>query len=379
MGRVAPSLAFLQKNKEGSVIPIPKHISQANEAHKRLISILGGKNKLEALMVQHLGDVVLNIISLTYNANVTDAWNCPEIRLAEPEPPFYSEDYVLLGLEFLKESSPQQKISIIGYLIQNSPRSLYKILMTLLRRVHDAHDQLEKCWRLHHYSIFIVLLLSEPKEVFADLQVFLCQFIIHSYLRLVAIEKNDRFLKAVLYLFLETSKKLVAKCSDEVSFHYRYIVASLVSVFRKFPALKDKILDTLHFFVIVKGEIFSLNITTLDPFPENDASFQEFRNSYYLRKYGSGEAFPTWSLEKELSTCLIDMDITKNNVTREKLQYLKTILATRKSELKGLVQELQEKRFLEECKNNYLHNVLRLLIGIVNHSKDNEVYFALLF
>ena len=370
MGRLSPHLAMLKYCKE-PCSSVPKHIAQANEEHKRLITSLGGKNVVEALMQDRLGDVILNVISITYSPSITEVWGCPEIVLPEPEPPFYDEDGIRVGLEFLKESSPR-KVSIIGHLLQTSAKSIYKILLTLLGRVHNAQDHLDKYWRLHQYSFFVKLLLSEPKNIFEWLKEFLCKFLVHSYIRLFQTE-DERFLRCVLRLTLSCCAKLLDLCLRELRIHFRLIIRRLVSLRLKFPGLHEIIREALQFFLHTNEGSFVDETIALDPFPEADGNagediFQEFRDICANRKGNQ-----RWTLKKELEVCFADVGESDSALSTERLRCLKQLLASRKSELEYLVRELEGKRFMDECKNNILHKLLKQLVGISMRANDQEV------
>jgi hypothetical protein len=183
MARIVPVMSV---HKSKGTIPA-QEMSAVQDMQKHLSNALGGKRQTEEVLMASLADVLLQLVSLVYEPCIAPQWGCLEpARLPQPSPPFYDEESVDIAINVLKESSTRRDLSIIAFLASHNPRSIYDTLLTLTRRVHNSHDTLEKFWRLHQFSYFVKQLQTEPSVIFNQMKEYVCQFVVHAYLRLLA-------------------------------------------------------------------------------------------------------------------------------------------------------------------------------------------------
>ncbi|ODN04229.1 Serine-protein kinase ATM [Orchesella cincta] len=374
MARLTPGLAIHQYGLQsrGGL-----DVATFNETHKRLISELGGKDATETLMMTCLGDVVLNLISLTFDPVIVNEWGCLEVKLTEPVPPHYPETTIETCLKFLQAASPHSNVSVIGYLAKSSARSIYKILLALTVRIHEAHNDLEKYWRLHQLSFFINLLLNEPQDVFSSMKEYVCNFVFNTYLRLLKTQDGNemdciRFQQVLILLITKLVERITEECTDEMIAYFNPVVRGIVSAVVKNPVLMDSAKRLLDFLMKTHSLTFVSCIASLEPFPSSDvAEFQEYDAIQQDKKYGNFRH--DWPLQKELEMCLKEIESSAASCTKERLRFLKDLLAKGKRDLERMVRNLETKRFSEECDKDPLHHIIQMLIGVTLTSHDEEV------
>lgn len=143
MARIVPVIAVYKYQSIAG-----KDVTQLQELQKRLNTTLGGKIQTESLMMTRLEDVVMQLVSLVFDAKIPSAWGCPNtFVLPEPSSTHYDENSVDIGLKFLRENSSRKDVSLIAYLATHTPKAIYDTLLILITRVHNSHDALEKFWR----------------------------------------------------------------------------------------------------------------------------------------------------------------------------------------------------------------------------------------
>ena len=381
MGRLCVGLGTTARRSDTSLSLIKQH-SIFLQSQTRLIRIFGGKSLTEThgQTLISLGEIILNVISITFDPTITEQWNCPEIRLPEPEPPHYNEPTVESGLEYLKQCMPFPVPTVIGYLVRVSPKRVYNILLLFVQRIHEAHDYLEKFWRLHHFSFFIRLLLSEPRDIFSTMRQYVCQFVVYSYLRLLSLTNENpdyescvSFTRAVIHVLTEFVEALTRLSQEEMSNHYRPIVSQLISVVIRAPKLTPSVTKLLDFLLKTSGSTFSKCIISLDPFPVDIDAFAEYREIHADYKYGNLRN--EWTLDQEFQNCLDQMNSPHSHgtCTKERLRFLKQLLSSRKFDLEVLVKVMGGKKFSDECSKDIIHNLIQMLIGVIITSQDEEV------
>lgn len=372
MARLTPGLAFHTYHMN----PRGLNLEKNNDNHLRLITILGGKDATDMLMADSVGDVLLNLISLTFEPAVVNTWGCPEIKLSEPVPPHYPENTIEVCLEFLRSASPHSNTSLVGYLSQTSHQSIYKIMLHLAVRIHDAHDDLEKYWRLHQFSFFIGLLFNEPSDIFSTLKEFVCSFTFNTYLRLLKTESvgkkgNEpvvRFLQVVIILLTKLVQRVTEFYMWEMEAFFNPVVRGVVSVAIRYPALVEYTKDILNFLLVQNASKFHSSIVNLDPFPSDIPDFQCYNTIHLDLKYGKKR--DEWSLLKEFEQILIGAE----NMSKERLKFLRNLLINRKRCLDRLVRNIEARRFSEECEKEPVHNIIQMLIEIsLSATHDEEM------
>lgn len=381
MARLTPGLATYTRGLQ----PRGLNLATCNQIHKRLIITLGGKDATDTLMATCLGDVVLNLVSLTFEPSIMDIWNCPEVRLPEPVPPYYSEATIETCLDFLKAASPHSNLTVIGYLAKTSHQCIYKILLSLAIRIHGAHDELEKYWRLHQFSFFISnLLLNEPKSVFTSIKEYVLNFVFNAYLRLLKTESDSsskdthlRFLRVVIYLINNLVVRITEEYIEEMHEFFDPVIRGVVCAINKHPELMEASKPVLTFLLHTHGGTFSSRIASLDPFSANLSEYEECREIQKEKRYGNRRI--EWALTKEFEKLLEDTeDITVSGVywTKERLRFLRELLSKRKRDLDRMVRNLESKRFSEECAKDPLHNLIQVMVGVIwkgSRDRDEEV------
>lgn len=355
-----------------------------NFAYTRLIHIFGNVVNAEDHLKVCLHDVILNMVSLTYEAEVTETWNCGRIRIPEPEPPFYEESRIRVGLEKLAHKLRLRGKSVIGHLVQTSPQNLYRTLLILVLRIHHAHDWLEKFWRLHHYALFVKFLLAEPRDTFEVMKVYVCQFTVYSYLRLLSDARklneplSAPFISAVLHILLDYVKTLTVVSLHEMSLYFRPLVSAVIATISSIPETSEMGTRLLDFLLKTSGVSFTKCIESLDPFPSEIESLGEYREIHGELKYGSQRN--EWTLEKELRVCLEQMSLADQNqemgsFTKERLRFIKELLSRRKLDLEQLVKRTCRKRFSDDCvkEQDIVHSLIQLLLLVITRSRNQEV------
>ncbi|CAL8069908.1 unnamed protein product [Orchesella dallaii] len=374
MARLTPGLAIHKYELQSRGL----NLAAFNETHKRLITTLGGKDATETLLMTCLGDVVLNLISLTFDPTIVNEWGCSEVKLPEPIPPYYPETTIETCLKFLQAASPRSNISVIGYLVNSSAKNIYKILLALTIRIHEAHNILEKFWRLHQFSFFVNLLLNEPQEIFSSMKEYVCNFVFNSYLRLLKVEDGDeihniRFRKVLILLITKLVERITEECTEEMIFYFSTVVRGVVSAVVKHPVLINSAKMLLDFLMKTHGVTFADCIVSLEPFPSHLTEFQAYDIIQLDQKYGSFRN--EWPLQKELEMFLNEIESSSASCTKERLQFLKNLLSKRevKRDLERIVKNLENKRFSEECAKDPLHQVIQMLIDVTLSSQEEEV------
>jgi len=374
MARIVPGLSvYTTKN----VVPPRGNeiIAQLQETQKRLTSALGGKIQTESLMMTSLEDVVLQLVSLVFDPLIPSAWGCPEIRLPEPAPPFHDETWIDTSMNFLKESSSRKDISVVAFLAIYSAKSIYDILLILITRVHNAHDALEKFWRLHQFSYFVKQLLQEPQMIFNQMKEYVCQFVVYAYLRLLHSETGEdtysKYLRhALIYLISKLVLNLTLSYKEEMKQYYYAIVNGLVSSSIRYPDLIEPAKKPLDLLLKNYAEDYADCITSLDPFPSDIAEFEEYREIYLQRKYGQRRA--DWPLQKELRSCLTEIQTSNGSCTKERLEFLRDLLSKKKKDMERLVRSLEGKQFSDDCTHDMLHNLIQMLVGVIKSGTDED-------
>jgi len=350
-------------------------------SYTRLINLFGNVVNSEDYLKVSVDQVILNMIGLTFEGGVTSSWDCGIIRLPEPEPPFYDESKIRAGLDQLRHKLHLKgNLSVIGHLVKSSPRKLYGILLTLLLRIHQAHDRLEKYWRLHHYSFFVKLLFGEPRDVFDGMRGYASQFTVHSYLRLLQEELDSSaspdFATAVLHILTEYVQTLTELSSEEMGLHFRVVVSQVIAVGSTWPETIPVVTKLLDFLMKTSGVTFAKCISSLDPFPGEIESFAEYREIHAEFKYGRQRS--EWTLDRELRTCLeLNASVTDGggSCCKERLRFIKQLLAQRKFDLEELVKGMGTKRFWDECDRDkdIIHGLTQMLLGVITGARDEEV------
>jgi len=377
MARIVPVISIFNAKGQGP----PQDIHEKQEMHKSLSASLGGKRQAEEVMMTSLPDVLLQLISLVYDSQIPSAWGCPSfLRLPSPSPPYYDEEAVDISINFLKESSSQKDMSIVAFLASEDPQSIYEMLLTLVQRIHSAHDVLEKFWRLHQFSYFVKQLYAEPAVIFNHMKEYVCYFVVHAYLRLLKLaceESEDNFgqhlRQALIFLISQPVLHLNITDSyrDEMKHFYHSIINGLVSAVRKYPELIDAARVPLDLLLKRYKDYYTECIRTLAPFPEEILAFEEYREIFKELKYGKRD--PSWPLHVELRACLNEIEVNGGRCNKERLESLRDLISKRKRDLEKLVRNLESKRFSDECTQDVLHRVIKVLIDVVKDKKADEL------
>lgn len=350
------------------------NIEKSTEIQRRLYSSLGGKEICDRLMFSSISDVIINLISLIFEPAIGAKWNCEGIKMVEPVPPYHSEDTIANCLKYLENLIPHENVSVVGILARTSPASLYMIMLNLITRVHEAHNYLEKFWRIHHFSFFINTLLEEPPEIFELMKEYVCNFAFNAYLRLLAGESGKKMEKESVQ-FCKVLLKLVCILVQQISeiypslmeVHFVPLVRGVVAKILHSPSLFEDSKPLLDYLLIQKKDIFTNQIVSLDPFPSTIADFKAYSEVHLELKYGTRRS--DWLLSKELEHFLTGSEF-ECEPTKERLIFLRDLLSQGKRDLDRLVRNLENRQFSEECEEDPLHKIIQMLTTLSVSSSD---------
>jgi hypothetical protein len=379
MARTVPGVAVYNCTNQSTD---HRDITKLQEIQKRLSAFLGGKNPSDTLMMTRLEDVVMQFVSLVFDPSIASTWGCPKVYLPEPSSPYYDEDSVDTGLKFLKEASSRKDWAPIGYLATSNPKAIYDTMLTLITRVHNAHDVFEKFWRLHQFSYFVRQLLKEQPPIFNTMKEYVCQFVIYGYIRLLnsetGEEKYSKYLReALVFLISQLVMNLTLTYKDEMKHHYYNVVNNLVVTAVKYPDLLEAVKKPLDLLLLRYTDDFADCIVSLDPFPTNKIpDFEKYKEVYHRVKYGPGprpgSGKADWPLFKELDSCLQDIVEGGGTWTLERLAWVRELLSAKKRDLEKLVKNLEGKRFSDHCHSDVLHSLIQTLIDVIKNGVDDQ-------
>ena len=363
---------------------------------------LGGERVLQSTTRANLSALVLAIISNVLEVDICVEWDCgPSVLLPDFVSIPLSKHAVPKALEYVRTlvgnvgdlmtDEQNSGSSILLYLASTSPRSIYWILLELATRVHDAHSTHSRLWRLHHFVLFVDLMLDETsggkqQQQFHLVSGYLCHFVIHAYLRFLNFSEKDsllgeesdseeRFRRAVLFNMRLFIQRLIRLDSERMEEFYKLVIRRLAIIASSSSAasaiqLKESIRKIFDLLIAENHRKFSIALSKLDPFPEDEFfhEYLEITSGYQPSPDGS----PEDTLETIVRNAEEDDDYEGKQIcTKELLSLIRELLSTNKKALAELVKNAEGKRFHDECTNDLIHRLIRMLIRIVNRPRSD--------
>ncbi|CAH2005984.1 unnamed protein product [Acanthoscelides obtectus] len=244
---------------------------------------------------------------------------------------------------------------------------LQKVLFVLKSNIYESLTTSEKIKSLHRYVVFIRLVIENIEEEAPWVHYFI-RDTVYGLINMISNSNKDAQFGLVCCKAFEVFLKDIIPSRFEMFDEYLvFTINSLKALVVQQPTLKSICLDLLDFLIVKNSQIIHRGIGKLEfpQHPDYDKIVRVYRSL-------NGNTEPT--LEEEINNYLKQ---DYSSTREDSLVHLKSVLSSKKTDLKKLYETVQRSRgFSDDCERSLIHRLVCSLAKLCCSPCERESFEA---